>query len=65
MYGALSMKWLRLIEYTYVLEVVERVEDTEDIETALDSLARELVDGIVPETPVQRELPRSCQNTHG
>lgn len=52
MYGALSMKWLRLIEYTYVLEVVERVEDTEDIETALDSLARELVDGIVPETPV-------------
>lgn len=31
----------------HVLEVVQRVEDTEDVETILDSLLGELVDGVV------------------
>jgi hypothetical protein len=31
----------------YVFNVVQRIEDPEDIQTVLDSLLREIVDGVI------------------
>jgi hypothetical protein len=41
-----------------VLDVVERVEDTEDVETVLDSLLGEVVDRVVPVSLLIRHSPK-------
>jgi hypothetical protein len=41
-----------------VLDVVERVEDTEDVETVLDSLLGEVVDRVVPVSFLIRYSPK-------
>ena len=49
-------------------DVVQRVEDTEDIETILDSLLREVVDRVITDIKVSKLKARveiNHRSTHG
>ena len=50
---------------TQVLDVVERIEDTEDVETVLHSLLGEIVDGVVTTNQSAIPLISRIDTTHG
>ena len=43
----MSSTWKERDAVAYVFNVVQRIEDPEDIQTVLDSLFREIVDGVI------------------